>query len=58
MHMIRIAITLASLALLAACATAPQVSPDAPSAQKPGSRAGTVTPTWKSDSYIEIGGSI
>jgi hypothetical protein len=56
--MIRIAIVLAGLALLAACATAPQLPPGARPEQKDVTRAGTATPTWKSDSYIEIGGSI
>jgi hypothetical protein len=56
--MIRIAVSVAVLALLAACATAPQVSPGARAEQKDGNRARTVTPTWESNSHIEIGGSI
>jgi hypothetical protein len=56
--MIRIAIGLACLALLAACATAPQVPPAAWPEQKDGNRARTITPTWESNSHIEIGGSI
>jgi hypothetical protein len=56
--MLRNAIGLAGLALLAACATAPQVSPGVRLEQKDGNRARTVTPTWESNSYIEIGGSI
>jgi hypothetical protein len=54
----RIAIILACLALLASCATTPQTPPAERPGKKDGNRAGTVTPTWKSDSYIEIGGSI
>ncbi|MGH8641589.1 MAG: hypothetical protein ACRET6_07750 [Burkholderiales bacterium] len=57
-HVIRIAIGVAALALLAACATAPPVSPGVRAEQKDGNRARTVTPTWESNSYIEIGGSI
>lgn len=56
--MIRIAISMAAFALLAACATAPQVSPGARSEQKDVNRPCTVTPTWESYSCIEIGGSI
>jgi hypothetical protein len=58
MRIIRIAISLACLALLPSCATTSQTSPTARPAQKDGSRAGTATPTWESSSHIEIGGSI
>ncbi|HKA39094.1 MAG TPA: hypothetical protein VKD25_04960 [Burkholderiales bacterium] len=56
--MMRIATILAGLALLASCATTPQVSPGERPAQKDGNRSRTVTPTWESDSHIEISGSI
>lgn len=56
--MIRIAIGLAGLALLAACASTPRISPAEQPEQKDRNRAGTVTPTWESGSKIEIGGSI
>jgi len=56
--MIRIAIGLVSLALLASCATAPQVSPAARSEEKNDIRGAPVAPTWESTSKIEIGGSM
>jgi uncharacterized lipoprotein YajG len=58
--MMRIAIILAALAVLASCAATPQtqISPAGRSEQKDSNRARTVTPTWESNSHIEIGGSI